>query len=66
MDRYKKNLKVKDDNVYSYNTHVATIDQEAGQLLVHGWWSATTSRHINYIAQQYNLKQRNNKNTQYD
>ena len=58
MDRYKKNLKVEGDKVYSYDTHVATIDQEAEQLIVHGWWSATTSRHINYVAQEYGLKQR--------
>lgn len=58
MDRYKKNLKVEDDKVYSYDTHVATIDQEAGQLVVHGWWSATTSRHVSYVAQEYGLRQR--------
>lgn len=58
MDRYKKNLKVEGDKVYSYDTHVATIDQEAGQLIIHGWWSVTTSRHVNYVAQEHGLKRR--------
>jgi len=58
MDRYKKNLKVEDDKVYSYDTHVATIDQEAEQLLVHGVWSVTTTKHVNYVAQEYGLRKR--------
>lgn len=58
MDRYKKNLKVEDDKVYSYDTHVATIDQEARQLIVHGWWSVTTSKHVNYVGQEYGLRKR--------
>ena len=58
MDRYKKNLKVEDDKVYSYDTHVATIDEEAGQLIVHGVWSTTTSKHVNYVAQEYGLRKR--------
>lgn len=51
--RYKKNLKVKKDKVYSYNTHVATID--GTDLRVHGYWSRTTSKHINYVAKELNL-----------
>ncbi len=58
MDRYKKNLKVEDDKVYSYDTHVATIDQEVEQLIVHGVWSTTTSKHVNYVAQEYGLRKR--------
>ena len=58
MDRYKKNLRVEGDNVYSYDTHVATIDEQAKQIIIHGWWSATTYRHINYVAKEYNLEQR--------
>ena len=34
-------------------THVATIkDNELHQL---GYWSATTTRHINYVAKELNL-----------
>ena len=46
--RYKQNLKVEADKVYSYNTHVATI--EGTQLIQLGWWSVTTQKHINYVA----------------
>lgn len=50
---YGKNLKVVDNRVISYTTHVATID--GGKLLVHGKWSNTTSRHINTVADDYGL-----------
>jgi len=53
MERYKQNLQVIGDKVYSYGTHVATI--KGDKLIVHGWWSPTTSKHINYIAQQLGL-----------
>jgi hypothetical protein len=58
MDRYKNNLKVEGDKVYSYDTHVATIDKPAGHLIVHGWWSVTTSKHVNYVAREYGLRRR--------
>tara|TARA_R100000781_G_C4081202_1_gene127804 strand:- start:3640 stop:3837 length:198 start_codon:yes stop_codon:yes gene_type:complete len=50
MNRYKQNLRVSREAVYSYNTKVATINhlkQEVKQL---GWWSVTTQKHINYVA----------------
>ena len=53
LDRYKQNLKIVDDKVYSYSTHVATI--EYPNLIQHGWWSVTTQKHINYVAREYNL-----------
>lgn len=53
FEKYKKNLKVKGDKVYSYNTHVATID--GPDLRVLGYWSRTTSKHINYAAKELNL-----------
>jgi len=53
LDRYKQNLHIKDNNVYSYNTNVATIIND--KLLVLGWWSVTTSKHINYVARELNL-----------
>ena len=53
MDKYKQNLKVEGDKVFSYNTHVATID---GTLLIQlGWWSVTTQKHINYVANEFSL-----------
>jgi len=53
MERYKENLEVKGDKVYSYGTHVATI--KGMQLIRHGYWSQTTSKHINYVAQELGL-----------
>jgi len=53
LDRYKQNLRIIGDDVYSYNTRVATIHQD--KLLQHGWWSVTTQKHINYVANEYNL-----------
>lgn len=53
--RYKQNLHVEGNKVISYTTHVATIDREAGKLFVHGWWSVTTSKHINHVADTYGL-----------
>src|SRR4030042_3363538 len=43
------------DKVISYTTHVATINRAAGKLYVHGWWSVTTSKHINHIANELGL-----------
>ena len=53
LDKYKQNLRIIGDDVYSYSTHVATIHQD--NLIQHGWWSVTTQKHINYVAKEYNL-----------
>tara|TARA_B110000285_G_scaffold203670_1_gene239998 strand:+ start:23818 stop:23997 length:180 start_codon:yes stop_codon:yes gene_type:complete len=53
MDRYKKNLKIVGNKVYSYDTHVATI--EGTQLIQLGWWSVTTQKHINYVSNELEL-----------
>jgi len=53
MDRYKQNLAIKGNQVWSYSTHVATIkDNNLHQL---GWWSVATQKHINYVAKELNL-----------
>jgi len=54
--RYKTNLKVLGNKVYSYNTHVATI--EDNYLYELGYWSVTTKRHINYVARELSLEMR--------
>ena len=41
------------DEVYSYNTKVAII--AGAKLLQLGWWSQTTQKHINYVADQWDL-----------
>lgn len=56
LDRYTQNLHIEGNNVISYRTHVATIDEENGKLYIHGYWSVTTSKHINYVAQYYGLE----------
>jgi hypothetical protein len=54
--KYTKNLRIDGDKVYSYVTHVATMDHTNRLLLVHGYWSPTTSKHLNHVAAIYNLK----------
>ena len=53
--RYKQHLRVQDSKVYSYDTHVATINWHDMTISVHGYWSATTSKHINHVAEEYGL-----------
>ena len=53
MKKYNQNLRLDGNKVISYTTHVATIE---GQNLIQlGWWSVTTQKHINYVANQFNL-----------
>ena len=61
LPRYKNNLtlvKAQDghDYVRSYETLVAKIDWKQQTLEVLGYWSPTTSTHINYAAEYCNLK----------
>lgn len=53
MEKYKKNLRIEGDKVWSYKTHVATISGD--KLIVHGHWTVTTSKHINYVARELGL-----------
>ena len=55
LPKYKENLRIiNGTDVYSYSTRVAQIKDD--KLWVYGWWSLTTSKHINYVARHYNLK----------
>ena len=56
FDRYKQNLKATDDSVYSYKTRVAEIDHKNRTITPLGWWSVTTSKHINYVGSEYGYK----------
>lgn len=51
--RYQQNLRKDGNKIFSYRTHVATI--EGNTLIQHGWWSVTTQKHINYAAKQLGL-----------
>tara|TARA_R100001530_G_scaffold61116_2_gene44128 strand:- start:389 stop:619 length:231 start_codon:yes stop_codon:yes gene_type:complete len=53
LDKYKENLLLVGDEVYSYHTNVASI--EGNTLIQHGWWSVTTQKHINYVAKELSL-----------
>jgi len=60
MEKYKQNLKVDGDNVYSYDTLVAI---KKHPYLVKLRWnvggrttSPTTSKHINYVAREFGLE----------
>ena len=53
FNRYKQNLTRFNNDIYSYSTHVATIDYP--NLIQHGYWSVTTQKHINYVAKELNL-----------
>jgi len=61
FDRYKQNLKMVGNDIYSYDTHVAEIIDNKLHLI--NWYvpgvgshSPTTSKHINYVVQQLNLE----------
>ena len=60
LEKYKQNLKVIGNSVYSYNTLVAEI--VSNKLYKVKWnvngrtSSPTTSKHINYIARELNLE----------
>lgn len=56
FDKYKKNLCYDDKYVYSYNIKVAEIDKKNSTLWRLGYWSVTTSKHINYAGKELWLR----------
>ena len=55
LDKYKQNLSIINGvNVYSYTTNVADI--KGDELHVFGYFSKTTTKHINYVAKEFGLK----------
>lgn len=56
FDKYKQNLCMIDDSVYSYSTHVAEANYKDMTLKKLGYWSQTTSKHINYAAKELGLE----------
>jgi hypothetical protein len=61
FERYKTNLRVHDNKVYSYNTDVANIDHKNKTITPHQYYSVTTSKHINYVANEYGYEVRKEK-----
>ena len=60
FDRYKVNLRQIGNDIYSYDTRVAEIKDDKLYKLkwnVNGTTSSpTTTKHINYVAQELNLE----------
>ena len=54
--KYKKNLYFNMNYIFSYDTNVATIDHDQKQVIIKSWYSVTTSKHINYIANLLNYQ----------
>ena len=63
MNKYKANLRVEREyiqgknyiQVYSYDTHVAS-GIEGDALSQRQYFSRTTSKHVNYVAKELNMK----------
>ena len=53
LSKYKQNLRILGNDVWSYSTIVAKIDGDNLNQL--GYWSQTTQKHINYVANQLSL-----------
>lgn len=53
FNKYKTNLTRVNNDIYSYTTKVATIDKN--NLIQLGYWSVTTQKHINYVANELSL-----------
>ena len=53
LDKYKQNLSIQGNKVWSYTTNVATI--QGNELHQLGYWSMTTQKHINYVAKEFGL-----------
>jgi hypothetical protein len=53
LKKYKQNLRIEENMVYSYNTEVAEI--KGNELHQKGYWSMITQKHINYVAKELSL-----------
>lgn len=53
LPKYKQNLRIDRNDVWSYTTKVARI--EGNEIYQLGYWSKTTQKHINYVADYYDL-----------
>jgi hypothetical protein len=58
LPRYKRNLKIVDNKIYAYDTHVADIDFVYNIIEVlprYKSYSKTTTKYINYVAFELGL-----------
>ena len=56
LPKYRQNLRVSPEYVYSYMTAVAVINHGNKTITTDKFYSKTTSKHINYVADLYNYK----------
>lgn len=56
LPKYRQNLFVSYKYVYSYMTAVAVINHGNKTITTDKFYSKTTSKHINYVADLYNYK----------
>ena len=54
--RYKRNLVVTNNKVYSYDTFVAEIDIINKLVIFNNYYSRATARHIAYTARELEFK----------
>jgi hypothetical protein len=50
------NTHTEGNKIFSYGTHVATIDHEREVVVAHGKWSTTTTTHVNKKARELGYK----------
>ncbi len=53
MKRYQQNLRLDGHKIISYNTIIGMI--EGNNLIQLGYFSKTSQKHINYVANEYKL-----------
>ena len=56
MNKYKENLLVSNQYIFSYLVNVAKINHINKTITTNKFYSVTTSKHINYIANEYNYQ----------
>ena len=56
LPKYQQNLRVSPEYVYSYMTAVAVINHGNKTIITDKFYSKTTSKHINYVAEIYGYK----------
>ena len=52
FSRYPENLQTVGNKIFSYGTHVASFKPGKG-IVTKGFFSVTTSKHINYVARRW-------------
>tara|TARA_R110000823_G_scaffold303405_2_gene424780 strand:+ start:200 stop:463 length:264 start_codon:yes stop_codon:yes gene_type:complete len=61
---YGKALAIREGNITSlksYNTIVATYNHKENKMIVNGWYSSTTARHINSFLNMFGFDTSNKK-----